>query len=540
MLKKIVISALLVMSLMANTHATQSREMWERAEFDKCATDYWYFITHYCYTCDPDAQLDALLPDYEYAKEFIDTLHECIAEKENLIDEKSRQMTMSWYTMAYELWALQFSDADFSAHNVSRGQDEVDNSANGRNYESLHGKVAHMYERLPAFLQLGIEFQFLEIWCKIIDPVTGKILRNSHITGESANENASRSGSYTMVFLDEAAHMPYSEKIYASSKKAAKRCLLMVFTPLGMNNAPARVRHDPNSGFRVVTTHWSRRYSQDWYVKECRGMTKLQIAQELDISYINSVEGKLFTYSGKQHHAIDANGKPVTREAVKERLKTAKADQGMDAGFVAPCASAFAYMHDKTLYFFDEYSQRRKIPAQHAEDWRKMYDSWGGISPLILADPEVNATEEGTGRTLLQDYRAAGLKTMVLGTHNEERAIRVIEQLLQLGRLKVHEWCTDIHAALEQAHAPTSRGNATMQERWENDDYAHILDSIMYVVLKREKYLLAPDTDEKQKEVAAARRYYQSPVSANTRRVKKHYKSFVKNINKRIQEKSDA
>ena len=83
---------------------------------------------------------------------------------------------------------------------------------------------------------------------KIINPENGNT-----ITGESANQDFSRSGRFTKIFMDEFAFWEYSERAWTASSDSSPHRVL-ISTPNGLGNTFADIRFGGNA--KHVEMHW--------------------------------------------------------------------------------------------------------------------------------------------------------------------------------------------------------------------------------------------------------------------------------------------
>jgi len=256
------------------------------------------FINNECSLFNPDKE-PAIMPFhlYDYQAEFIERLHIAYRNDESLLTEKTRQMGMSWLYMAFFLWALLY-DPDFSGIVLSYNIRLVDDGGSESSINSLLGKLRFMYDLLRAPLRGVLAVKYLNV----------RNLRTSaYLVGETAHPNAGRGGSYKIGLWDETALSVKSEEVFSAFYQAT-RCRCYNSTPRGKGNVFARLRFAAESTVNVVTLHWTLhpekgagavqnkdgRWTSPWYEHECRDMTPAQIAQELDIDYETSVEGRVY------------------------------------------------------------------------------------------------------------------------------------------------------------------------------------------------------------------------------------------------------
>lgn len=260
----------------------ETHEDYYDVETARCMDSPSYFATHYCKTINVEKNEISLFPKYPYLMDFFE--ENKIPTNEH--DEKSRQMLISWAFMVLFLYDILFVDnvLDFV---TSRKETLVDDGGSVSTVHSLMGRIRFMWDHLPPFLQQKLDFSYL----KIKNPAT-----NSSITGESANPNAGRSGTWYRALMDEGALIPKSESVFASVFQACKNGTYINSTPYGRGGCFGRIRFDKDTDFRKRTLHWKLHplRNQKWYDKQVVNMTPDQIARELDISYEKSVAGQIY------------------------------------------------------------------------------------------------------------------------------------------------------------------------------------------------------------------------------------------------------
>lgn len=251
-------------------------------EFIRCSDSPSYFAKNYCQTINIETNEISCFPDYSYLTKFLDENK----NPQNVHLEKSRQMLASWAFMILFLHDITFKRniADFI---TSRKEFLVDDGGSLSTPNSLMGRIRFIWERLPSFLKMPLEFSFL----KIRNSYTG-----SYIIGESSNPNAGRSGTWYRAVMDETALIPKSESVFSSIIQACKKGTYMNSTPYGRGGCFARIRFDKKTTFRKRSFHWRIHplRNNKWYQEQCSNMTPDQIARELDISYEKSVAGQIW------------------------------------------------------------------------------------------------------------------------------------------------------------------------------------------------------------------------------------------------------
>jgi hypothetical protein len=263
-----------------------------------------FFIENFGYTFDPRPQAEPHhLPFmlFEYQKDAIRWLFQHIDGGIDGLLEKSRDMGVSWVVFVYvPLWLWLFRDGT----NVLVGsykEDLVDN----RSKDSLLGMVDYALDALPKWIQpKGFNKDKHRTHMKLRNPATENM-----ITGDTMNPDFARGSRKTVVLFDELGSWDYAKDAWESAGDSTT-CRIANSTPKGYNFY-AMLR---NSGIDVLTLHWRRHPMKDesWYEYEKQRRTPEEVAQELDISYNKSQEGRIYPDWGDEfvsfgHYPYDDN-----------------------------------------------------------------------------------------------------------------------------------------------------------------------------------------------------------------------------------------
>lgn len=300
----------------------QEARAWVDRETRRCVQDLAYWATHYACTRAEHSEHDEGIPRAEIipAWGFVLAVLGHLNQPANIIIEKSRDMMMSWLTMACATHDVLFR-RDWSVMTMSRVEMLVDNGGEKSTVDSLHGKIRYIHENQPPFLRFPLTFKYLQ--------VRNDATRAS-IQGFSTTISAGRGPKYRRAFMDEWAWVPNSEEVMTSVTRACPRGKVLVSTPHGQANNFFRIRtlargvypqeeentkpHLKQQWLRI-TVHWSVHPDRDqaWYDAECASgsMTPEAVAQELDISYEHSIVGRVYPKFTPLRHVAGAPLAPL-------------------------------------------------------------------------------------------------------------------------------------------------------------------------------------------------------------------------------------
>lgn len=253
--------------------------------YDLAKNDPIFFIETFGWVFDPRPEYKPnFLPFimFDFQKDALLWIVNHIKEGEDGLTEKSRDMGVTWLYIWAFVWFWNFSDS-FSGLLGSYKEALVDD----RTLDSHFGKIDYIINNLPQWI-LPPRFNKKEHrrGMKIINPYSGNL-----ITGDTMNPDFARGSRKTAVFLDEGASWEYFRDAWESAGDTTP-CRLTCSTPKGRNSF-AILR---DSGIDVLTLHWKLHplKDQEWYEYEKSRRTDEEVAQELDISYNKSVEGRVY------------------------------------------------------------------------------------------------------------------------------------------------------------------------------------------------------------------------------------------------------
>jgi hypothetical protein len=312
----------------------------------------------------------------------------------NTADEKSRQMGETWIVAFGLLWALHFHTVSLFAHHYRAA--EIDDGGERNTWKSLFGKVRYMDRRLGSTSGLPAPQQRAAV------PGLGKLTfrpysrepakienaaRDSVVYGGEQSTDPGRGGSFDGAVIDEAAFVPWGEKVHGALDEACPTGKLYLSTPQGDDNIHARIVDERPRGWRILRHHWSEhplyrvglhvagvepekqpdaemrasatgcklcqgnldgrqwsaeaplshrfpgRLTSPWYDERVIGKTDEQVAQELDIDRERALTGRVYSEFQTEIHVVAA-GIPYEHNTAPLELGF---DYGLDCTSVVIC-----------------------------------------------------------------------------------------------------------------------------------------------------------------------------------------------------------
>jgi hypothetical protein len=301
------------------------------------------FIIDWGMTTDPrniDYGLPVTIPFLLFPKqeEWIRWIMERRAWTENGITEKSREMGLSWTSIALAC-SLCLFNREMVIGFGSRKEEYVDSTGDPK---ALFWKARKFIEMLPSEFRGSWSEKKHAPYMRVEFPDTGAVIK-----GE-AGDNIGRGDRTTLYFVDESAFLQRPMLIDAALSQTT-RCRIDLSSVNGMNNPFAQKRH--SGKIPVFTFHWRSdpRKDQAWYDKEVAKIDNpVIVAQELDLNYQASAEGMLIPSEWVQA-AIDAHIVLGIEPTGKRMGALDIADEGRDK-------NAFASRHGFLLENVKEWS----------------------------------------------------------------------------------------------------------------------------------------------------------------------------------------
>jgi phage terminase large subunit len=243
------------------------------------------FITLFGSTFDPrlvERKIDPVVPFLLFPRqeEFIDWIVARWRSQEDGVAEKSRDMGVSWLTVATAVWMFLYHPGS-SIGFGSRKEEYVDKLGDPK---SLFWKVRAFINLLPhEFRPKGWDAKKHAPFMVISNPENG-----ASIIGE-AGDNIGRGARNSIYFVDEAAFLERPEAVDAALSQTAN-CKIHVSTPNGSGNPFYRKAKGGKWPLFVFDHAEDPRKGPEWYAEQVRKADNPAIiAQEIDRNYEASV-----------------------------------------------------------------------------------------------------------------------------------------------------------------------------------------------------------------------------------------------------------
>ncbi len=242
-----------------------------------------FFIESFGWTFDPRKPVKHIpFILFEYQREAIKEIVDSIDNGTDLLLEKSRDMGVTWLIVWIYLWYWLFRDGV----NMMVGSYK-EKLVDDRSDDSIFGRLDYCIESLPKWiLPRGFKNKKHRTKLKLVNPTN-----NNLISGDTMNPDFGRGTRKTAIFFDELGSWDYAKDAWETAGDVT-RCRIANSTPKG-RNFYWKLRM---SGIRVLTLHWTRHplKDQQWYEFEKGRRSEEEVAQELDISYSKSQEGRVY------------------------------------------------------------------------------------------------------------------------------------------------------------------------------------------------------------------------------------------------------
>jgi len=258
------------------------------------------FIIDWGCTFEPrniERGLPALIPFilFDKQREWVDWFMDKWQHQQSGLVEKSRDMGMSWLTVAMAATLCLFNDGVVAGFG-SRKEEYVDKIGAPK---ALFWKARMFLKYLPHEFQGGWDEKKHAPHMRILFPETG-----SAMTGE-AGDGIGRGDRCSFYFVDESAFLERPKLVDAALSQTTN-CRIDLSSVNGMGNPFAQKRHGGKVDVFIFDWHEDPRKDDVWYAKQVAELDPVVIAQEIDRNYNASVDGAFIPSSWVQA-AIDAH-----------------------------------------------------------------------------------------------------------------------------------------------------------------------------------------------------------------------------------------
>lgn len=259
----------------------------------KCSDSPLFFFNMFLFTYKPKAVWDEWEPTsphfpfitFDFQDDFILSIIDCIKNWQDNITEKSREMWFSWMILGIALWGFLFKGWSWLIGSYKESC--VDRAGD---MDSLFERLRYMLDRLPSWLQTeDLTSKYMNIWSKSLW---------ASISGD-AGDAFGTWWRRKWVFLDEFSLWNRDEVAFRKTKDITN-CRIFWWTPEWKSNVYWKIMTNhidyKNLELKKFRLHWSSHplKNHTWYEKQKKTRTKLDIAQELDISYDDSVSWAVY------------------------------------------------------------------------------------------------------------------------------------------------------------------------------------------------------------------------------------------------------
>ncbi len=505
--------------------AKNSKEL-QGIEVELCKRDIMHWFNNYVYT-DKNKTLftsneDTTIPfiPFDFQIEAITEIWASIMDgtrpieerKEllNIFIEKSRQMGLSWIIVAIFVYWFVFHDHKYLM--ISQKEDDVDKPGS---MKSLFEKARFILKNLPQWMlppdfskNMGTQYnKYMTI---------SRSNGTGSITGESANPNASRSGTYDAIFMDEMAFMQNATTINTAAASATP-CRIFNSTPNWEGNEFYRMRKltqwrkDANGKdippeVKGLRYHWSENklYTSAWYESKIRGMSPEKIAQELEISYNTALMGRVYT---------DFPQEAVELKYIPEKPMYLFIDNSH--WWKDPHAIIIAQLENHYINIIDyiemncsvtdvaEFlSCKPKFQVSNEQiRFLDRYKQYNWQKATFISDPyDTHSTLNQS--TIFDEYRKTGIYLQIPQERNKKE--QIMKTRSNIYRVRYNDNCLDFASAILNARYPDRSENSSSTKPIENpihDWTSHARTALEYWIV----YLLENPVAEKKRVVTDTR-----------------------------------
>lgn len=262
----------------------------------KASKDPVLFVNKFLYTFNPKQHpyhLPFIL--FPFQEQLVKDIVYAIENGEDIFVDKSRDMGVTYTTLAVLLWFWRFvPGSNFLVG--SRKEDYVDNrggnSAGANKEESLFGKMEYMLTRAASvILPVGFQLKKHMTYMSLVNPDNGNI-----ISGESSNPNFSRGGRYKAILLDEFAFWDNDTAAWGATADTSD-CRIVV-TTAGIKPGKAKRLRFGKDGEKIRIVELDHeldpRKDDKWEARERERRSAEDYAREVGRNWEGAIQGRVY------------------------------------------------------------------------------------------------------------------------------------------------------------------------------------------------------------------------------------------------------
>lgn len=500
--------------------------MVQAIEMENCRIDILYWFKNYAWTDKNTSLFNSSDPwvipfiPFPFQEEAILEMRESIMEGTkpvnertkltNIIVEKSRQMWLSWIIIAVFVYWFVFHNMKF--HCISQKEDLVDKIWD---MKSLFEKARFIIRNLPEWM-IPKGFSKDSGWWGNKYMSLSREDGTWAITWESANPNASRSGTYNAILLDEFAFQSNANTINSAAASATP-CRIFNSTPNWEGNEFYRMRRmaieriDENKQklppeLKLLRYHRSQHplYTKEWYANKIKGMDSQMIAQELEINYNTALIGRVYNDFSSSESDISYDHDAPLYIAIDN------SHGGMD-----PHAMILAQLIDNNIHIIDTLEINCSVTDManicvgevkceinnRQLDFIERYKKYNFRRATFISDPyDTHATLNQS--TIFEEYRK--VKIYLNTPQERKKKEQIMKTRAELYRVKYNAYCYDFASAIMNARYPERKegtNNTNPTEIPIHDWTSHYRSALEYLI-----QFLSENTTANKPKVAADHR----------------------------------
>lgn len=459
-----------------------------KADYLACKDSLQYYIEQYGWLANPQEDQLREFPFVLFDEQvlLVNVMVDSILDGYPLLVNKGRELGVSWLMLYGIFHGWRFSSR-FSAKVGSRKEDLVDDST----LDSLFGKLRYMLNKLPPHLRE-----------KNIKDINMQLVNNrnkSEIIGEATNEGFGRGGRKTVLLLDEFAHVlpGIANNIWKAVDTVAKTRWIPS-TPRGKGNKFYEL-YSTLPKRSIFEIKWNANPYRDdaWKKDRLTVLTEDEFDQEHEASFAAIRVGKIFSSQRDSVIYNDDPGKSWFYKKDKARqlwVHVGGWDFGSGPSLTVCLMSLLEFIPPDpfpVIWLDDEISWKSAGVQTIAQDTLVRMGQYGSHVKLHFGDP-AGKNRESDQSSWIDNLAGYGIPIQQLDqdTFNTsvgiDTNIKLIQRLLDSGKLRIHERCRMTWEALEQWRydVPDNIPIELVSKAWiapRKDGYSHSMNALLYL-----------------------------------------------------------